>query len=190
LRSSSPGIAGTIIGAIQSLRPDWTDGTWLGPHRRTAGPRAICDSPTILSSLPRMVHRRPRMAVAVADPCPASVSVALGVVFVFGIVLTGSRTGIADFVLLALWALLDRKLPVGCVCPLVVAPALYVVFWWGLAQWAHSTHHVFGRRGAHWAQQGDISSSRYAIWKKHFVLDRAAPVVWGVGFGDSTSRGR
>ena len=59
------------------------------------------------------------------------IAAALAVVFIYVIVLTGSRTGALGMLTLAGWGLLDRRLSRRARIVLVLAPLLYAAMWWG-----------------------------------------------------------
>jgi O-antigen ligase len=102
--------------------------------------------------------------------------------FVFGVVLSGSRTGALGTGVLLAWALLDRRLSRPARWLLALMPLFYFAFWLGNAAWADATHHVFGGE-TRFSTSGDISSSRYAIWRDTLALIRMHPWA-GVGFGE------
>ena len=65
---------------------------------------------------------------------------------------------------------------------LCLAPLTYALFWLGMSAWADLSHHVFGAE-TRFSTNGDVSSSRFAIWSNTLALIRAHP--WsGVGFGE------
>jgi len=106
----------------------------------------------------------------------------IGLFFVFGVVLSASRTGAIGTGLLTLWALLDRRLSRPTRWLLGLMPVFYGVFWLANSAWADYSHHVFGGE-ARFSTSGDISSSRYAIWSNTLELIKAHP-WFGVGFGE------
>jgi len=178
LRSSVAGIAGTIIGAIQVFAAG-LDGRYLARVRIVGRPGLEQSATAQPSEQPaRMVHRRPRMAVAVADLAGFRPAWRRWCVFVFGIVLTGSRTGIAE--LCPAGPLGRARSQAAPLAACVAGGGAGTLMWssgGGLAQWAHSTHHVLAAE-ARMGTQGDISSLALCHLEEHFVLDRAAPVVW------------
>jgi O-antigen ligase len=107
---------------------------------------------------------------------------AVGALLVFGIVMTASRTGVAGIAVLVVWGLLDRRLSARSRLVLILLPLVYWLFWWGLAMWAHETQQVFGGE-RRFTADGDISSSRFAIWRDTLALIGMQP-LWGVGFGE------
>src|SRR5690606_16729274 len=56
----------------------------------------------------------------------------LMVLFIWGIVLTASRTGMVGMVLLAVWGLVDRRLPRLVRMTLIGAPVIYAACWAGM----------------------------------------------------------
>jgi hypothetical protein len=107
---------------------------------------------------------------------------AMVLLFVFVVVLSGSRTGALSVGLLALWAVLDRRLSRPARALLLLLPVAYGVFWLGASAWADYGHHVFGGE-SRFSTKGDISSSRVAIWSNTIGLIRMHPWA-GVGFGE------
>ncbi|MBW8828837.1 MAG: O-antigen ligase C-terminal domain-containing protein [Burkholderiales bacterium] len=175
------GVAGAILGGIQIFMPEWADGSWIAAAPSDGRASSNLRQPNHLSSL--LVWSLVALAwLWQSKTLRAELSATLWLVIVGAIVLTGSRTGIVDVIVLAIWGLLDRKLPRGLRAALIVSPLLYGAFWWGLTEWAHSTHHVFGGE-ARMGTQGDISSSRWAIWSDTLSLIRQHPWL-GVGFGE------
>jgi len=100
----------------------------------------------------------------------------------FALVLSASRTGFVCVVLLAAWGALDRGLSRSARVGLLLAPLAYLLFWGGLALWAHETHHIFGGE-ARVNESNDSPNSRLNIWSNAIALIRQHP--WsGVGFGE------
>lgn len=104
-------------------------------------------------------------------------------VLVFTVVLTASRTGVVGVGMLALWGLLDRKLPGKARVLLVAAPVFYALTWWGMNTWAHAVGHAFhGGERMTATMHGYGSDSRLTTWRN--TLDLIAMQPWtGVGFG-------
>jgi len=59
---------------------------------------------------------------------------------------------------------------------------IYALCWTGLTFWAHESHQVFGGE-RRFTADGDISSSRFAIWSNTLALIAQHPWL-GVGFGE------
>jgi len=175
------GVASSAIGIVQVFAPQWPDGDVVA--RTYIAGRAVGNmrQPNHLSSLliwaivaavwlgdARVVRRWAGHAMAL--------------LFVFVVVLSGSRTGALSVGLLALWALLDRRLSRPARALLLLLPVAYGVFWLGASAWADYGHHVFGGE-TRFSTKGDISSSRVAIWSNTIALIRMHPWA-GVGFGE------
>ncbi len=175
------GIGGSLIGLVQFYVPQWADGDWIA--RTAMDGRAVGNlrQPNHLSSLllwgviavvwlghARVVRR--------------GTAAGLALLFVFVVVLTGSRTGALGTLLLAGWGVLDRRLAPAMRRVLWLAPVAYAVVWWGNAAWADYSHHVFGGE-TRFGTGGDVSSSRFGIWSNTLTLIRMHPWA-GVGFGE------
>ena len=199
------GVASSAIGILQVAAPDWPDGDWIA---RTYIPgRAVGNlrQPNHLSSLllwatiaavwlgePAGWGRAGRGASGSADGLDGGAargavlgrwaSSALAALFVFVVVLSGSRTGAVSVGLLAVWGLLDRRLSRHGRMLLLLAPVAYAACWFGASAWADYGHHLFGAE-TRFSAKGDISSSRYAIWSNTLALIRLHPWA-GVGFGE------
>ncbi len=111
---------------------------------------------------------------------PAPAFLAMGALMVLGVVLTASRTGVLGIVLLALWAVIDRRMQRPVRWALWVAPALYIVFWFLLSLWAQTTQHTFG--GEARLAEADLSASRFSIWANTWAMVMQQPWT-GVGMG-------
>ena len=139
--------------------------------------RAICASPIILRAC-----SCGRSSLSSGSLSPGGCTVAgLGAFLVFGLVLSASRTGTVGVVMLALWGVLDRRLSKPIRLMLVLAPLAYVLMWLGVTEWAHASRQVFG--GEARLSEGDISSSRFAIWSDTWGLIKQHPWA-GVGVGE------
>jgi O-antigen ligase len=175
------GVLSLAVGLVQVFAPGLADGDWIA--RSSFAGRAVGNlrQPNHLSSLLLW------SAIAVvwlveAQALGRRLGQLLYALMVFGIVLSASRTGAVGVVLLALWGLLDRRLARPTRVLLMLSPVFYAVAWVGLAAWAQVGHHVFGAE-ERLAAEGDISSSRFAIWANTLSLIAAHPWL-GVGFGN------
>lgn len=175
------GLLSSAIGIVQVFAPTWPEGDWVArtyiPGRAVGNMR----QPNHLSSL--LVWA----VIAAAWLGEAGVikrwaSTVLTLLFIFVIVLSASRTGTVSVGLLAVWALLDRRLSRPARALLLLAPVAYAVFWFGTSAWADYSHHVFGGE-TRFSTKGDISSSRWGIWSNTLALIRMHPWA-GVGFGE------
>ena len=102
----------------------------------------------------------------------------------WGVVLTGSRTGLLALVLLVAWGALDRRLSRLGRAVLLASPILAVVAWGAMQVWAGATESAFGASDpVRVSTGGDISSSRFAIWRNTWALILQHPWT-GVGWGN------
>jgi O-antigen ligase len=103
---------------------------------------------------------------------------------IFGVVLSGSRTGALGVLVLSVWGLCDRRLSTSARALLLAAPLFYGLAWAGMWAWAHQAGHVFGAEGRLSLNSGgDISSSRFAIWSNAWEMVLREPLL-GVGLGE------
>ena len=179
------GVISAGVAVVQVFVPAWADGDWVARSGLVGRAVGNLRQPNHLSTVlvwgliwwvpfaaawaPRL-NRAGRLAVW-----------ALAAAMVLGVVLTASRTGMVGVVLLALWGVLDRRLPRAVRVSLVAAPLLYLVCWAAMAAWAHQTQHTFG--GEARLAEGDLSASRFGIWANTLALIRAQPWT-GVGWGE------
>jgi O-antigen ligase len=175
------GILSSVVGIIQVFAPTWPDGDWIA--RTYLDGRAVGNmrQPNHLSSLLLWAIVA---AVWLGDAAVIKrwVSALLTLLFIFVVVLTGSRTGTLSVVLLAVWAILDKRLSRTARWTLLLAPLVYALLWFGTAALADQGHVVFGGE-TRFSGKGDISSSRYGIWMNTLSLIRMHP-WFGVGFGE------
>jgi len=178
------GALSAVIAMIQVFAPDWPDGTWIARSSLPGRAGANLRQPNHLSSLALWAivaltalagQRRWRMSLALA----------LYAALLFAVVLTGSRTGILGTAMLAAWGLVDRRLSRQWRITLGVSPVVFALLWLAMAAWAYLTGHLFGAEGHVLAGsgEGDISSSRFAIWSNALAMIAHEP--WsGVGWGE------
>ncbi|MBL8306420.1 MAG: O-antigen ligase C-terminal domain-containing protein [Rubrivivax sp.] len=175
------GVVNIVIALIQVFAPGWTD--TLGIATPSHAGRAVGNlrQPNHLSSL-LLWHAIAVIALLEMGRLRRGLAALLLALGVFCVVLTASRTGALSVVLLAVWALLDRRRFSRDGLRLVLAaPAMYGASWLAMNRWAQLSKQAFG--GAERLAETDISSSRFAIW--HNTLDLIAAHPWrGVGFGE------
>jgi O-antigen ligase len=175
------GVASSIIGLIQVFAPALPDGDWIAasaiPGRATGNLR----QPNHLSSL-LLWSIVAAVWLGEAKALRAEIAATLALVFMYVVVLSGSRTGAVGMLTLAAWGLFDRRLSRGARRMLVIAPIIYGAMWWGTTVWATHSHHLFGGQ-TRFGGGGDISSSRFGIWSNTLSLIASHPWI-GVGFGD------
>lgn len=174
------GVLNTALALIQVFAPDLPDGTWLATSGLPGRAIGNLRQPNHLSSLLLWsaiaviaLHELGRLRRALAA--------ALLAALVFAVVLTASRTGLVSVALLALWAVLDRRLSKPARWLLLAAPLIYALSWWLMVWWADASQHSFG--GSQRLAESDLSSSRFAIWRDTLVLIRMHPWT-GVGLGE------
>ena len=174
------GVLNTVLALIQVFAPDLTDGNWLATSGLPGRAIGNLRQPNHLSSLllwsciaTVALHELGRLRSALAAALLAGL--------VFAVVLTASRTGLVSVALLALWAVVDRRLSKPARLMLLAAPLVYALSWWLMVLWADVSQHSFG--GSQRIAEGDISSSRFAIWRDTLALIRMHPWT-GVGFGE------
>ncbi len=98
----------------------------------------------------------------------------------YGVVLTGSRTGLLGVLMLAIWGGLDRALTGRTRLALVALVPAYALMWWAATHAPWVTQAV----GVQVPTAGsDVSSSRFAIWANTLALIRLHPWA-GVGWGE------
>jgi O-antigen ligase len=177
------GVATSLIGIVQVYVPAWADGSWIAPSGIPGRAVSNMRQPNHMSSLLLWAIIA---AMWLGDTAGATLAArtatrACALLMLFGLVLSGSRTGMLGTGLLALWGLLDRRLSRPARAGLLLAPLFFALFWWGAAAWSQHSHAVFG--GEAQFNKSDISSSRFGIWANTLALIQAHP-WFGVGFGE------
>lgn len=174
------GLLSLVVAGVQFFAPQWADGDWIA--RTGLAGRAVGNlrQPNHLSTL-LLWSAVAAWWLVEARTLPRLVGWACLALLVAGVVMTASRTGVVGVGLLALWGLLERRAAWPSRLVLVAMPLLYAAVWFGLAAWAHAGGHVFGAEGRLTAE-GDLSSSRFAIWSNTLALIETHPWA-GVGFG-------
>ncbi|HEY9067029.1 MAG TPA: Wzy polymerase domain-containing protein, partial [Burkholderiaceae bacterium] len=182
-------LASSAIGMIQVFAPSLADGAWVAKTGFEGRAVGNMRQPNHLSSLllwgiiaVAWLGDHDEGGSNEARSLRHVMTWAVALLFIFCVVLTASRTGAIGTGLLTLWALLDRRLSRPTRWLLGLMPLFYLVFWLGNSAWADYTHHVFGGE-TRFSTSGDISSSRYAIWRNTLELIKMHP-WFGVGFGE------
>jgi O-antigen ligase len=175
------GILSSAVGIVQVFAPDWPDGDWVARTYIPGGAVGNMRQPNHLSSLLvwALVAAIWLIERSALQRWLGSVLVLL---FVFVIMLSGSRTGAFSVGLLVVWGLADRRLSRNTRILLIVSLVAYGVFWLAVSAWADYGHHVV-RAESRFSTKGDISSSRGKIWSNTLALIRMHPWA-GVGFGE------
>ena len=175
------GVAGAVIALVQVFVPQMADGTLIA--RSSMPGRAVGNlrQPNHLSSL-LLWGMAAIVWLAGAGVLRRGVALALGVLLLCGVVLSGSRTGAVGALVLAAWGGVDRRLAPFWRRALLATPFAYGAFWLAMVGWGRLGHGA-GIESHFVASSGDISSSRFAIWSDTLALIRAHPWA-GVGFGE------
>lgn len=118
-----------------------------------------------------------------ATAIPDAAAAAGMFLLMWALVLSGSRTGLLGLVVLLAWGALDHRLPRTTRALLLFTPVMAGAAWWAMQTWSEATGLAFGA-SAHLAATsgGDISSSRFAIWRNTVELIALHPWT-GVGWG-------
>jgi O-antigen ligase len=178
------GLGASLIAMLQVFAPQLADGQWLAVSGFEGRATGNFRQPNHLGSL--LLWSMVAM-LALGGQRMAQTRISLVVqstllsIMMLGVVLTASRTAALALLVLAAWGLVDRKLPATTRALLLTTPLLYAVIWWSLTMWAQATGHAFGGEGR-FSADGDISSSRFAIWRDTLQLIAQNPWT-GVGWG-------
>jgi len=172
---------GAVIGLSQVFAPQLGDGDWIA--KTSLAGRAVGNmrQPNHLSSL-LLWGVVASVWLAEDETLRRILTWAAVLLLVFVLVLSGSRTGALGTAVLALWGALDRRLSPHARALLCLTPLAYAMFWLAMSAWADASHHVFGGE-TRFSANGDVSSSRFAIWSNTLALIKAHP-WFGVGFGE------
>lgn len=174
------GLFGTAIGMLQVFWPDLTGSDWIAASSHPGRAVGNLRQPNHLSSL-MLWSAVAVVALLELRRLTLRWAAVLFALFVFTVVLTASRTGLVSVLLLAVWALVDRRLSKPARLLLLAAPLVYALAWLGMAEWSRLTQATFG--GEARLAETDISSSRFGIWKNTIALIAMHPWA-GVGFGE------
>jgi O-antigen ligase len=181
------GVVSVAIGVLQVFAPDAVGNDWIA--QTTFPGRAIGNlrQPNHLSTLLLW------SAVAVLPLLEArslvrhtAAKAALSMLFaamLFGVVLSGSRTGLLGVAGLLVWGLLDRRLARASRGLLLASPLICLMSWM-LLRWLSSVLGA-GAMGAaaRLGENQDYSSGRWDIWSNTLSLIAQNP-WFGIGFGE------
>jgi O-antigen ligase len=177
------GVACSAIGLIQVFAPTFPDGDWIAPSAILGRATGNLRQPNHLSSIllwsiVGVVWLGERRVLARA------VTLALALLFVWGVLLSGSRTGAIGIVTLCAWGLLDRRLSRPGRLVLLAIPLAYALLWWATAS-LHSGQHAIGAGARIGGSGGGVfeSYNRLGVWSNAITLIAAYPWL-GVGFGE------
>ncbi|MDL2337020.1 MAG: Wzy polymerase domain-containing protein [Pseudomonadota bacterium] len=179
------GLLSVAVGTVQVFAPQWADGQWIAISSLEGRAAGNLRQPNHLSSLLLWSFVGALWLAESADArgrLARSGGVVCLFVFVFGLVLSASRTGMLGLLALAVWGALDRQLSRRSRTLLCLSPLIYALCWLGLTAWADWSGHVFGG-AARLRSEADISSSRFRIWADTLGLIAQRP-WFGVGWGE------
>ena len=174
------GVLSTLVGMVQVFAPQWADGQWIATASVPGRASGNLRQPNHLSSL-LLWAALALVWTLETGRMSRKMATALGTLFLLGLVLSASRTGTLGVIVLALWGALDKQRPRSVRVMLMLSPLVYALCWLGLAEWARESHQVFGAT-ARLTADGDLSSSRFAIWANTLSLIAQHP-WWGVEIG-------
>jgi O-antigen ligase len=181
------GLIGVLIGILQVFTPDAIQGPWLAHSGITGRAVGNLRQPNHLATLLlwSAVAVVPLLSWCSLQPARAAGRWALAALFalmLFGVVLSGSRTGLLGVAWLVAWGLLDRSLPrlarvLLLASPLICLAGNALLSWWSLL-------HGLGALGMSTrVGEADISNARFSIWGNALALIAEQPWL-GVGFGN------
>jgi O-antigen ligase len=180
------GLANTAIGAAQVFMPRWDFNAWFA-FSQFAG-RAVGNlrqpnhlATVLLWSCIAVVPLLELKQGATSRFANASAALAM-LWLLFGIVMSGSRTGLVGVLILALWGIADKRLSRWCRMLLVLSPLVCFANWHLLDFLTTSLN--LGTAGISTRFDGsELSSHRFAIWGDAISLIREHPLL-GVGYGE------
>ena len=182
------GLASTAVALVQVFAPQWADGQWIA--RSGIAGRAVGNlrqpnhlATLLLWSVAALVPLHEACRGGARARAATVATWAGAAVLLFGVMLSGSRTGLLGVVVLAAWGLLDRRLS-GTMRALLLATPLLCAAGWVLLDWIAAAQSGPAALGAA-ARVGerDASAGRFSIWRDTLALIAQHP--WrGVGFGE------
>lgn len=176
------GVACSAIGLIQVFLPNLPDGDWIAPSAIPGRATGNLRQPNHLSSI---LLWSIVAAVWLGDRriLGRGVAAALAAVFVWGVMLAGSRTGAIGVLTLAVWGVLDRRLSRTGRFVLIAGPLVYALAWWATNQVLHPGQAAVGA-AARFTGSGPFETyTRFGIWSNALALVAMRPWI-GVGMGE------
>jgi O-antigen ligase len=183
------GLLSLVVSLAQVFAPDWADGSLIArsgiPGRAVGNMR----QPNHLASLlmwaciaAAFLAERGRFKTTAGASAFLPLLPLLLFGFVFGVVLSASRTGMLGVLMLAIWGALDRKLSRASRLALMATPLMLGLAWWLVSVWAGSGGgHAFGAEAR--LAEGAGSPSRLAILANAWELLKRNPWT-GIGWGE------
>jgi O-antigen ligase len=173
---------GMVLALIQVFWPAWADGMLVA-------------APTIAGRAVGNLRQPNHFSTLLVWACcgaswlgarrflPAWAASGVVALFIWGVVLTASRTGMVGMVFFSVWGLLDKRLPRVLRATLIGAPLIYGLCWGGMWLLSHVDTGVAFAAEARLHDHSDISSSRFKIWANVLEMIRQQPWL-GVGYGE------
>lgn len=179
------GLGSSAVALIQVFAPGWADGDWIAvsllPGRAVGNIR----QPNQLGSLVLW-----GLAAAVALHVLQLLQrrwLWLAILpMVLTIELSASRTAAVGLVLLAVWGVVDSRLPRHARVALIAMPVLYLMAWGGMDWWGQLHQQQMGASARLSAEGNAVTASpnsRLNVWRNALVMISSQPWA-GVGFGE------
>lgn len=179
---TAAGIVGMGLAWVQVFHPGWADGVFVAEPTMPGRAVGNLRQPNHFSTL--LVFSCAGAAwLGARRRLPGWLSAALVAFFIWGIVLTASRTGMLGMIFLTIWGIADKRLPKVLRATLIGAPVVYGLCWGGMWLWAHAHKGATFAAEARLHDGSDISSSRFKIWANVWELIKSHP-WFGVGYGE------
>jgi O-antigen ligase len=179
---TAAGVVGMVLALIQVFHPAWADGLFIAATTMVGRAVGNLRQPNHFSTL--LVFACAGVAwLGGRRRLPVGTAVSLLVLFIFGIVLTASRTGMLGMIFLTAWGVCDKRLPKALRLALTAAPLIYGACWGGMWWWSQSDKSVAFAAETRLHDHSDISSSRFKIWANVWELIKLHPWT-GVGYGE------
>ncbi len=174
------GLLSFVVSLIQVFVPAGADGTWIAMTALPGRASGNLRQPNHLGSL-LLWSIIAAIWLAESGALRRDVMAWRCAMFVFALVLTGSRTAMLGVMILALWGALDRQLSRRTRVLLLLIPLFYALCWLGLMVLANDGQSAVVDP-SRFSTQRDISSSRFGLWSDTVALIARHP-WFGVGWG-------
>jgi O-antigen ligase len=178
------GATSVAIGVLQVFAPDAWPSTWIArsaiPGRAVGNLRQPNHLATLLLWSAVAVVPLLAWASSIKHAAARAVLAVLFALMLFGVVLSGSRTGLLGVAVLVAWGLLDRSLPrlarvLLVTSPLICLAGSLLLSWWSAA-------HDLGALGVS-TRLDEGTGTRTVVWRETLALIARNPWL-GVGFGE------
>jgi O-antigen ligase len=181
------GTVSLVIGVLQVFAADLTGSSWIASTGISSRAVGNLRQPNHLSTL--LLWSAAASVALWSEPAGPRLKkrliALLGVSYaaaLFGVVLSGSRTGLLGVAWLVVWGLFDRSLP-RLARALLLASPLICLASNALLSWWSSLHNLGALGMSTRVGEGDISNARFGIWRDTLAMIVEQPWL-GVGFGN------